>query len=389
MFAAIRSRASVVGDVAAWPDIEVGYCLRVTEPLPARGKATPLRDSGLSPQTAVFEIVAPRPAGPPLSAVESIRTERIHRAVFGHAKIVHVLEGAALVETATGIHELTPGSVMSLGAGMWCSVRPAPSVRMWTLYFDESFLRSHMRWVLADATRARPGVHPNAWDGSAFVMQPGVDVMHRIEPLWRQISLVNETAPPEVATTRLISLFSRAVEIALPTLLADGSAVPDRLVLPVRGRLAQPVIALPVRRAVDLLRTRMAEPWTVSMLASEVAISRAHLTRVFTQQVGVAPMRFLIETRLTEFTRLIEETDLPVADASRQVGWTDARVAALWFRRRFGITPTQYRRHPHPTCTGAMPCESCRGVCALTPVDTVTRAVSRGSRRDAHIWRLS
>lgn len=259
--------------------------------------------------------------------MESVRAERIHRAVFGHAKIVHVLEGAARIETATGIHELTPGYAMALGAGMWCSVRPDPTVRLWTLYFDESFLRSHMRWVLADTTRVRPGVHPDAWDGSALVLQPGVDILHRIEPLWRQISLVNETAPPEVATTRLISLFSRAVEIALPTLLADDGAVPERFVLPVRGRLAQPPIARPVRRSVVLLRSRMTEPWTVGRLAAEVAVSRAHLTRVFTQQVGVAPMRFLIETRLTEFTRLIEETDLPIADASRQVGWNDARAA--------------------------------------------------------------
>lgn len=324
-----------------------------------------------------------------MAAIESVRTERIHRAVFGHAKIVHVLEGAAQVETATGVHELTPGSAMSLGAGMWCSMRPAPSVRMWTLYLDEAFLRSHMRWVLADITRVRAGVHPDAWDGSALLMQPGMDVMHRIEPLWRQISLVNETATPEVATTRLISLFSRAVEIVLPTLLTEDGGEPDRFVSPVRGRLAQPVIARPVRRSVNLLRSRLAEPWTVGKLAAEVAVSRAHLTRVFTQQVGVAPMRFLIEARLTEFTRLIEETDLPVADAARQVGWTDARVAAVWFRRRFGITPTQCRRHPHPSCTGVMPCESCRGVCALTQVDTATRALSRDSRRDAHIRRLS
>ncbi|WP_082071944.1 helix-turn-helix domain-containing protein [Microbacterium azadirachtae] len=361
----------------------------MTAPSPGRGSVPALWDPDASRRAGRRGYIATQPAGPPLAAVESVRTERIHRAVFGHAKIVHVLEGAAQVETATGIHELTPGSAMTLGAGMWCSVRPAPTVRLWTLYFDESFLRSHMRWVLADTTRVRPGVHPDAWDGSALVLHPGVDILHRIEPLWRQISLVNETAPPEVATTRLISLFSRAVEIALPTLLAEDGAVPDRFVLPVRGRLAQPPIARPVRRSVDLLRSRMAEPWTVGRLAAEVAVSRAHLTRVFTQQVGVAPMRFLIETRLTEFTRLIEETDLPIADASRHVGWNDARVAAVWFRKRFGITPTQYRRHPHPSCTGAMPCESCRGVCALTPVDTVTRAVSRDSRRDAHIRRLS
>ncbi len=128
---------------------------RVTAPLIGRDAVPPLRDRD---GTGRGDVIG-RPAGPPLSAVESVRAERIHRAVFGHAKNVHVLEGAAHIETATGIHELTPGYAMALGAGMWCSVRPDPTVRLWTLYFDESFLRSHMRWVLADTTRVRPGVH--------------------------------------------------------------------------------------------------------------------------------------------------------------------------------------------------------------------------------------
>jgi uncharacterized cupin superfamily protein len=56
-------------------------------------------------------------AGTPLAAVESLRTERIHRAVFGHAKIVHVLEGRARIETSTGTHEFSAGMAMGLGAG--------------------------------------------------------------------------------------------------------------------------------------------------------------------------------------------------------------------------------------------------------------------------------
>jgi hypothetical protein len=101
-----------------------------------------------------------RTPGQPLAAVESVRTERIHRAVFGHAKIVQVIEGRARIETATGTHELLPGMTMALGAGMWCTVAPAPWVRIWTIYFDEDFLRSHMRWVLPDMHRVRPRAHP-------------------------------------------------------------------------------------------------------------------------------------------------------------------------------------------------------------------------------------
>jgi AraC family transcriptional regulator len=102
------------------------------------------------------------PAGTPLAAVESVRTERIHRAVFGHAKIVHVLERCARIETATGTHEFPAGTAMALGAGRWCTVQPESSVRMWTVFLDEAFLRAHMRWVLWDVRRALPGTHPDA-----------------------------------------------------------------------------------------------------------------------------------------------------------------------------------------------------------------------------------
>lgn len=322
----------------------------------------------------------------PLAAVESTRTERINRAVFGHAKIVQVMEGRARIETASGIHELLPGMTMALGAGRWCTVTPERSVRMWTIYFDENFLLTHMRWILSDIHRVRPGVHPDAWDGTALVLNSGIDMLRRVEPVWRQVSVAHETQPPEFAATRLIGLFTQAVEILLPGLLADHAAEPPHLSFPVRGRLADPPLTRPVQRAIDLLRSRMADAWTAGGLAVEIPISRAHLTRAFTQQTGVAPMRFLTEVRLTEFTRLLEETDLTITEAARHVGWSDPRVAASWFRRRFGIAPTQYRQHPHPQCTGEEPCESCRGVCALTPLrETGMRRVLRDSRRSAHI----
>ena len=57
-------------------------------------------------------------------------------------------------------------------------------------------------------------------------------------------------------------------------------------------------------------------------------------------------MRLLTELRVTEFARLIEETDLSATRAAKDVGWNDPRVASHWFRRRYGLTPTQYRRTP-------------------------------------------
>lgn len=331
-----------------------------------------------------------RSCGLPLFAVESARTAPVRRAVFAHAKIVYILEGRARVDTATGSHELVAGTVLALGAGQWCSMRPMPSVRVWTLYLDEAFLRAQMSWILLDARRVVRGAHPDEWDGSALVLTPGIEALQCCEPLWRQISLMDQTTTPELTATHMIRLFSRVIEYTLPALLIEsgGETTPacPRGSFPIKGTLAQPPLAPQVRRSTDLLRVRIAEPWTVHRLATEVAMSRTHLTRLFSVQVGVAPMRFLTEVRLTEFTRLIEETGMSVSSAAESVGWSDSRVAAGWFRRRFGIGPSEYRRNPHPTCIGETPCDWCRGDCPepgqkVRPMRPMTRVL----RRDAQI----
>ncbi|MGK0741836.1 helix-turn-helix domain-containing protein [Leucobacter sp. Z1108] len=104
----------------------------------------------------------------------------------------------------------------------------------------------------------------------------------------------------------------------------------------------------------------MNESWTVSRLAHAVQISRNQLTRQFVTQVGAPPMRYLTSIRLVEFTRLIDETDLSVEQAARTVGWTDPRVAAAWFTRRFGMTPSHYRLRPHRRAIASHICVACR-----------------------------
>lgn len=168
-----------------------------------------------------------------------------------------------------------------------------------------------------------PGVHPLEWDGSPVVLHPGVCLMRRIEPLWRQLSVLADAQfPPELTAIRAMTLFSRSVELSLPTLLIPeqaGDIYRSASRYPIAGNLAsQPHEGL-ARRMAELLRQRMAEPWTVRRLCTEVALSRTHLTRLFTSQMGIPPIRFLAEARLTEFTRLVEETDMPIGLAARQV----------------------------------------------------------------------
>lgn len=92
-----------------------------------------------------------------------------------------------------------------------------------------------------------------------------------------------------------------------------------------------------------LMRTDLAHPWTLAELAHNVHLSSSQLIRVFTQEVGLPPISYLIALRVREMTRLLRATHHSVRDIARAVGWKNQAHAAEQFRKLTGQTPAEYR----------------------------------------------
>ena len=99
-----------------------------------------------------------------------------------------------------------------------------------------------------------------------------------------------------------------------------------------------------VREARDYLLMHAAEPVTLDDLAARLSMSKFHLQRLFTRQIGRSPNAYLNELRINRAKELLRATDRPVARIAEEVGFEDAS----WFIRRFraheGLTPGAYRR---------------------------------------------
>lgn len=126
----------------------------------------------------------------------------------------------------------------------------------------------------------------------------------------------------------------------------EGShlALPERSHDQTATRAGRGVVRGHVVTAVGVLRTRLAEPWTLDMLAGEVHLSRSQLVRSFDATVGTSPMAYLRQMRVERMARLLVSTDLSVAQAARSVGWKNQFHASQCFHTHYGISPTEYRR---------------------------------------------
>ncbi|MEU5976097.1 AraC family transcriptional regulator [Streptomyces sp. NPDC047315] len=157
------------------------------------------------------------------------------------------------------------------------------------------------------------------------------------EPLLRDtLRLLAATDRPVGPGDRLVTLraFEMALVLALRPLLRELADNPSAL----------PVLRHPgISKAMVIIATRFAEPWTIESLAREVGMSRSAFTAAFRELVGEAPARHLTGRRMQEAARLLGETSAPQSTVPQRVGYQSAVGFHLAFRKWFGMTPGEYR----------------------------------------------
>lgn len=97
-----------------------------------------------------------------------------------------------------------------------------------------------------------------------------------------------------------------------------------------------------VAEAVLYMNTHYKEPITLETLARHSGYSARHLTRVFSSYSGSSPMRYLLDLRLSRAAALLSEGKLGVTEVASAVGIGDSSRFSKVFRKRFGMTPSEY-----------------------------------------------
>ena len=98
-----------------------------------------------------------------------------------------------------------------------------------------------------------------------------------------------------------------------------------------------------IGRAIALLHHDPARPWTVEMLADQVALSRSALASKFNQMVGEPPLRYLTRVRLDAAARRLRATNDKLVVVAAGAGYDSAAAFSRAFERHVGMSPGEYR----------------------------------------------
>ncbi len=96
-----------------------------------------------------------------------------------------------------------------------------------------------------------------------------------------------------------------------------------------------------VRRALAMMRERLADALTLDDLAQYAGLDKFHLCRTFREQMGMPPHAYLTQLRIMHAKELLAAGTKP-KDIAAQVGLYDQSQLNRHFRRIVGMTPGQY-----------------------------------------------
>lgn len=99
-----------------------------------------------------------------------------------------------------------------------------------------------------------------------------------------------------------------------------------------------------IRRVTDYMHDHLHEDVRLDALAAHANLSKYHLLRSFAKSTGLPPCRYLIGLRMERAAELLRGTRQPVTQIAAACGYTSPGQFAAAFRRRYGLSPTQFRR---------------------------------------------
>jgi YesN/AraC family two-component response regulator len=187
----------------------------------------------------------------------------------------------------------------------------------------------------------------------------GIRLVETIRARWPWIWTVGITGALN-ADELIIQAFRSGVQdflkkpFALEDLEAALARVDPRVQTRRPGDRPQPDAA--IERVIAFIGEHYGERLSLSEVAGLAAMSRWHFCRMFRAATGQSFGHYVRELRLARAKELLTTTGLSLTEVALEVGFYDLPHFDKVFRRRFGISPTEFlRRGPPARGTGQPP----------------------------------
>jgi AraC family transcriptional regulator of arabinose operon len=98
-----------------------------------------------------------------------------------------------------------------------------------------------------------------------------------------------------------------------------------------------------IRRTKSVLDERYRNPPSLEELAEDAGLSSSRLAHLFRDETGMSIQSYIVERRLLMAAMLIVQSDEQISQIAYRVGFGDVSNFNHSFKRRFAMSPREYR----------------------------------------------
>jgi AraC-like DNA-binding protein len=100
----------------------------------------------------------------------------------------------------------------------------------------------------------------------------------------------------------------------------------------------------PVALALEFIERNYFRSLDISEIASQLGLSRAHFTTVFTKTTGESPYNYLTKVRIKHAKELLSTTSLSITEIAYSVGFASIERFSEQFKKYTALSPLTYRK---------------------------------------------
>lgn len=224
----------------------------------------------------------------------------------------YTLEGEGLLNYHGSQYALSPGTGILLSFDMMFEMTIQPTCKQWemlTIYFVGSTgMQNHVNSIIRR-------------NGPLMTLAPD-DLAIAQMLTFMQAVLQRSIMTPEIAEEYLCSFF----------MALRQSIIPCRI-----------DFMTPFSKILCFIAQHFQQSITLNDLATMAGLSPTHFCRVFKKQVGIGPMRYVLQVRLYHSLNKLNNSLLSINEIGRECGFRDGGHFSRTFHKFLGHSPSAYR----------------------------------------------
>ena len=102
-----------------------------------------------------------------------------------------------------------------------------------------------------------------------------------------------------------------------------------------------------IKKIILYIRKNLTNKISLDDIASDLFITKEHLSRLFKKEMGITISEYIIKTKILEAKNLLKETDYNILDIAVLLNFANSSHFSNSFKKITGLSPSDYRKNPN------------------------------------------